>query len=51
MKYYFLTGEQENKRNGKIDGGGENLNPINKAKDKAKGLLNKGKNLLKKKKK
>lgn len=48
-KYYFLTGKQNDKRNGKSSGvGGEN--PVDKAKDKGKALLNKGKGLLKKKK-
>lgn len=47
MKYYFLTGKQQDKRKGK---GGDSVNPVDKAKDKAKGLLKKGKNLFKKKK-
>ena len=50
MKYYFLTGEQQDKRKGKSAGEGESLNPVDKAKDKAKGLLNKGKNLFNNKK-
>ena len=48
-KYYFLTGKQSNKREGKHGGGG-NGNPVDNAKEKAKDLLNAGKGLLKKKK-
>ena len=51
-KFYFLTGKQCDKRNGNRGGGdGESLNPVDKAKAKGKDLLNKGKNLFKKKKK
>ena len=49
---YYLTGKQWNKYQGK-SGGGEDrgsANPVDKAKDKAKDLLNKGKGLIKKKK-
>ena len=46
-KYYFLTGKQHAKFYGK-DGGFSN--PVDKAKDKAKDLLNAGKGLFKKKK-
>ena len=49
---YYLTGKQWNKYQGK-SGGGEgrgSANPVDKAKDKAKDLLNKGKGLIKKKK-
>ena len=49
-KYYFLTGKQHAKLYGR-GGGGESLNPVDKAKEKGKDLLNKGKNLFKKKKK
>ena len=48
-KYFFLTEKQYNKFYGR-GGGGENSNPVEKAKEKGKDLLNKGKNLLKKKK-
>ena len=48
-KYYFLTGKQHAKLYGR-GGGGESLNPVDKAKEKGKDLLNKGKNLFKKKK-
>lgn len=52
-KYFFLTGKQYDKRNGKSSGG-DSENPIDKVKDKAKdkgkALLNKGKGLFKKKK-
>ena len=44
-KYYFMTEKQNNKFRGK------HTNPIDKAKDKAKGLLDKGKGLFKKNKK
>ena len=47
-KFYFLTGKQYNKRNGK--GGNPISNAKENAKDKAKDLLNAGKNLFKKKK-
>lgn len=53
FKYYFLTGKQEkiyNKMNGNGGASDDGGNAIDKAKDKAKGLLNKGKNLFKKKK-
>ena len=52
-KYYFLTGKQNAKLFGKSNrhGGDGDLNPVDKAKDKAKDLLNAGKNLFKKKKK
>jgi hypothetical protein len=47
---YFLTGDQYNKFHGKSGGGNdESLNPVDKAKEKGKDLLNKGKNLFKKK--
>ena len=49
-KCYFLTGKQYDKLNGKRGGSGESLNPVDKAKEKGKDLLNKGKNLFKKKK-
>lgn len=50
-KLYFLTGKQYDKLHGKRgDGGDESLNPVDKAKAKGKDLLNKGKNLFKKKK-
>ena len=53
-KCYFLTGKQYDKFNGKRGGDGndapEDGNAIDKAKDKGKALLNKGKNLFKKKK-
>ena len=49
-KYYFLTEKQYNKIYGRRGGGGEGLNPVDKAKEKGKDLLNKGKNLFKKKK-
>lgn len=45
---YFMTTKQWNKFYGKSGGGG--ANPVDKAKDKAKDLFNKGKNLFKKKK-
>lgn len=47
--YFFLTEKQYNKLYGR-GGGSESLNPVDKAKAKGKDLLNKGKNLLKKKK-
>ena len=49
-KYYFLTGKQVNKLEGKSEGisGG---NPVDMAKEKGKALLNKGKDLFKKNKK
>ena len=47
-KFYFLTGKQYDKRNGK--GGNPISNAKENAKDKAKDLLNAGKNLFKKKK-
>jgi hypothetical protein len=50
---YFMTTKQWNKFYGKSGGGGEgrgSANPVDKAKDKAKDLFNKGKNLFKKKK-
>jgi hypothetical protein len=50
---YFMTTKQCNKFYGKSGGGGEgrgSANPVDKAKDKAKDLFNKGKNLFKKKK-
>ena len=48
---YFLTEKQYNKYFGKRGGeGGDSASPVDKAKDKAKGLLDKGKNLFKKKK-
>ena len=52
FKYYFLTEAQEKIYNKKIGkgGGSEGGSAIDKAKDKAKGLLNKSKNLFKKKK-
>jgi hypothetical protein len=50
QKFYFLTGEQYNKYYGNSNSGGiESLNPVDKAKEKGKNLLNKGKNLFKKK--
>lgn len=53
-KLYFLTGKQYDKLNGKRGGGDndglEGGNAIDKAKAKGKDLLNKGKNLFKKKK-
>lgn len=52
--YYFMTKKQTEKYYGKSGGGkssgGENLNPVDAAKEKGKALLNKGKDLLKKKK-
>ena len=48
-KYFFLTEKQYNKFYGR-GGGGESSNPVEKAKEKGKDLLNKGKNLFKKKK-
>ncbi len=48
-KYFFLTEKQYNKFKGR--GGSESLNPVDKAKEKGKDLLNKGKDLFKKKKK
>ena len=47
--YFFLTEKQYNKLYGR-GGGGESLNPVDKAKEKGKDLLNKVKNLFKKKK-
>ena len=47
---YYMTTKQYNKFYGR-GGGGESLNPVDKAKEKGKDLLNKGKNLFKKKKK
>ena len=50
---YFMTTKQWNKFFGKSGGVGEdrgNANPVDKAKEKGKDLLNKGKNLFKKKK-
>ena len=50
---YFMTTKQWNKFYGKSGVGGEgrgSANPVDKAKDKAKDLLNKGKGLIKKKK-
>jgi hypothetical protein len=44
-KYYFMTEKQNNKFRGK------HTNPIDKAKDKGNGLLDKGKGLFKKNKK
>lgn len=55
QKFGFLT-EKQRKMYDKLNGNGgggsaeENGNVVDKAKDKAKGLLNKGKNLFKKKK-
>ena len=51
-KYYFLTGKQNDKFRGESSngGGGGSLNPVDKAKEKGKALLNKGKDLFKKKK-
>ena len=46
-KLYFMNAKQYNKREGK---GGGSLNPVDRAKEKGKDLLNKGKNLFKKKK-
>ncbi len=46
-KFHFLTGKQFNKYSG--SSGGEIKNPIDMAKEKGKNLLDKGKNLLKKK--
>ena len=46
-KFYFLTEKQYNKYSGSR--GGQSSNPIDMAKEKGKNLLNKGKNLLKKK--
>ena len=46
-KYYFLTGKQNDKFNGKSSIG----NPVDMAKDKGKALLNKSKDLFKKNKK
>jgi hypothetical protein len=50
---YFLTEKQYNEFHGKSGDGesGGSLNPVDKAKGKAKDLLNKGKSLFKKKKK
>jgi hypothetical protein len=50
-KLFFLTGEQYNKFHGNRGGGEETMNPVEKAKAKGKDLLNKGKNLFKKKNK
>lgn len=52
FKYYFLTEKQEKIHNKISDknSGSEGGSAVDKAKDKAKGLLNKGKNLFKKKK-
>ena len=48
---YFMTTKQWNKFYGKSGGEGRgSANPVDKAKDKAKDLFNKGKNLIKKKK-
>jgi hypothetical protein len=48
---YFMTTKQWNKFYGKSGGEGRgSANPVDKAKDKAKDLFNKGKNLFKKKK-
>jgi hypothetical protein len=48
---YFMTTKQCNKFYGKSGGEGRgSANPVDKAKDKAKDLFNKGKNLFKKKK-
>lgn len=47
-KLYFLTGNQYDKLKGKSSSD-ESLNPVDKAKEKGKDLLNKGKNLFKKK--
>ena len=52
-KYYFLTAKQYDKVSGSDDrgnGSGGSLNPVEKAKEKGKALLNKGKDLFKKKK-
>ena len=46
---YFMTTKQWNKFYGR-GGGSESSNPVGKAKEKGKDLLNKGKNLFKKKK-
>ena len=46
---YYMTTKQYNKFYGR-SGGSESLNPVDKAKEKGKDLLNKGKNLFKKKK-
>ena len=50
-KLFFLTGEQYNKFHGKRGDGEESMNPVEKAKARGKDLLNKGKNLFKKKNK
>lgn len=51
-KFYFLTEKQNSKLSKKSSGAsGGSLNPVDNAKDKAKDLLNAGKNLFKKKKK
>ena len=49
---YFMTTKQWNKFYGKSGGGDDrgSVNPVDKAKEKGKDLLNKGKNLFKKKK-
>jgi hypothetical protein len=47
---YYMTTKQYNKFYGR-GGGSESLNPVEKAKEKGKDLLNKGKDLFKKKKK
>ncbi len=47
-KFYFLTEKQYNKYSGSSSGG--SVNPIEMAKEKGKNLLNKGKDLFKKKK-
>lgn len=48
---YFLTEKQYNEFHGKGGDGAGSMNPVDKAKGKAKDLLNKGKSLFKKKKK
>ncbi len=47
-KFYFLTGKQYDKYRGSR--GGESANPLDIAKEKGKNLLNKGKDIFKKKK-
>ena len=48
---YFLTEKQYNEFHGKSGDGAGSMNPVDKAKGKAKDLLNKGKGLFKKKNK
>ena len=48
--YYFMTQKQSDKYHGETSSGVKSANPVDAAKEKGKALLNKGKNLFKKKK-